>query len=124
MREKYDINKNELGEEHEDALNLKINIAEILRLQDKYNDAQDIYNYVLSIRTTKFGEKHIDTIEVQKNIASVLQEKKDFYRDLASTGSGRRGRLRSGGSPVDLCFDKSATGPGLGSSSYRSSDWR
>ena len=63
-----------IGEEHPDvAMNMN-NLAELYRSQERYSEAELLYNGALKILVTRLGEEHPNSQIVQKNYQNFLQQ--------------------------------------------------
>ena len=67
-----------LGKEHLSTLASMNNLAEILRSQDNYKEAEQIYRQALALREKVLGKEHPSTLTSINNLASVLRSQGNY----------------------------------------------
>jgi hypothetical protein len=63
-----------LGEERPDTLASIDNLAEVLRLQGRYKQAEEMHQQALGLRETLLGKEHPDTLMRTNELAVVLRD--------------------------------------------------
>lgn len=66
-----------LGEQHPDTLTLSNNYAITLTCMDRIDEAKELLNKVISIRTTELGEYHEETLSALSNLADCFAASSD-----------------------------------------------
>ncbi|KAK3169846.1 hypothetical protein OEA41_009230 [Lepraria neglecta] len=61
-----------LGAEHPDTLGSMNNLAEVIRHQGKYEEAEEMHRQILALKETVLGKEHPHTLGSMNNLASVL----------------------------------------------------
>jgi tetratricopeptide (TPR) repeat protein len=62
-----------LGQEHPDTLQTMNNLANALHHQDKYKEAEKLYQQTLELREKILGHEHPDTLKTMNCLALVLE---------------------------------------------------
>src|SRR5262249_2894745 len=62
------------GEEHNATLESQSSLSNILQLEGKYAQAEDLYSRVLATRRRLLGERHRDTLSSMNALASVFRQ--------------------------------------------------
>ncbi len=78
LRRAWEIDKQELGEEHSDTLADMNNLAIALRTQGDFPGARVLQEKVLEIRRRVLGEEHPDTLSSMNNLASTFSMQGDL----------------------------------------------
>ena len=77
-REALRLMKMVLGAEHPSLLMSMNNLAEVLRHQGKYEQAEEMRRQALGLRETVLGKEHPDTLMSMSNLANVLSDQVSY----------------------------------------------
>jgi tetratricopeptide (TPR) repeat protein len=74
FEESLTLRQRGVGEDHPDTLISKSNLAGVLRLQDRLDEAQFLEECVVEARERLLGPEHLDTLTARANLAATLAQ--------------------------------------------------